>query len=411
MQTKISKSFSGKTFRLTLIVLYAFCTNEINSQDYHVKSTSAQKPDSILSETWLEAESEWIKESKTIFIYDSIQNTKSGVSSRWDIISSRWVFTARTDTYYNRNGKDSIEITSNWFNPAKKWNEAFQTRYSFDNHGNNTLIVNQRFDDEIKEWIDSDKKELTYDESGNDTLDIHFTWAAQTAWTASYKTKYIYDANGNNILSYLYSWDQTNFNKWLLYSKVEQTFNLNGNKILSMPYNWDPSSSQWLHPDSKYESVFDGSGNLTLDSLCLWNPGSQNSGQWMGISKNKYTNNDEGAVTLILTYTSDGISPWLALYRGTYFYPVRHVTLVPEIADHKIIFYPNPSGEFITFNLPDSSVSTIVEIWDTEGRKLLEQILPEDHIVNISDLAKGMYICRIKHEGKVYSTKIQKLGY
>lgn len=404
------KSCSEKRLRLVLTILCFFCLNIINSQVYHTRSASSQKPDSVLGETWMETDSKWQSDGKTIYIYDSIQNTKSSLSSRWDVLSSSWVSTSKSDTYYDRNAKDSLEINSDWNNPAKKWVERNKTGYTYDNHGNNTLIASKYFDDELMDWVDSDKKEMTYDENGYDTLEIQSTWAVQTGWTASYKIRKVYDENGNNILSFLYSWDQTDFSKWLLYSRTERTFDLNGNMILSMPFSWDLFSSQWLPPQYKFESVFDGNGYLVSDSSCVWNPGSQSSGQWISTSKNEYTNNDEGSVTRMLTFISDGFSPWLAAYRATYFYPGRQVTLVPGISDHQIMFYPNPSREFVTFNLPDISVSTKIEIWDMEGRKLLEQVLPGDHTVNIRFLDEGMYICKIESEGRVYGCKIVKKG-
>lgn len=395
------------TMRFALIMLYVFCLNITDCQDYRTGSAFSQEPDSVLGEIWLETESEWVTDSRTIYVYDSIQNSKVSISSAWDKMLG-WVFSSRSNICYGKNGKDSVEIISLWFNPAKEWIEKFRTEYTYDHHDNNTLITNKNFDDEVKDWIYSDKKEMFYDENGNDTMDIRYNWAVQTAWTVSYKTIYTYDENGNNILSLLYSWDQTDFNKWLLYSKIERTFDLNGNMLSSMPYSWDQFTSQWLQPQYKFDNVYDANGNLTADSSCIWNSGSQNEGQWIGTTKNEYQNNDEGALSRVLTFTGDGLGSWLVVYRTTYYYPGQQVTQVPGIIDHQIMAYPNPSRDFVTFSLPDPSVSPGIEIWDMSGRKLLETVLPDDHTVNIGFLDKGVYICKIKCEGRVYSSRIVK---
>jgi hypothetical protein len=409
MNTIACKYSPGILKRLTLTLLSVFSLNVNYGQDYQARSVSPQGPDSILNESWLEIESKWFTEGKTIFKYDSVQNTKISLSSRWDELSSAWIFTSKSFFYYDRNGKDSLEIYSDWYNPTKMWIERNKTVYKYDGHGNNIQIANQHFDEELKDWVDFDKKDIYYDNNGNDTLDLRYNWSVQSGWTTSYKSTYIYDEHGNNIVSYLYSWDQTDFNKWLLYSKVEQSFDLNGNMIRSMPYNWDLSSGQWLPPQYKYECVYDGKGNLITDSSSVWD--SQDAGHWISTMKNEYEYNDEASLTRLLTFTSDGLDSWIIINRSVYYYPGQHVTDVPGVPDHKIMVYPNPSREFVSFNLPDISVSAYVEIWDLEGRKLLDQILPENRILNISGLAKGMYICKIKGDGIVYCCKIVKEGY
>lgn len=392
---------SGKTMHFVLTLLCALCITG---------SVSSQRPDSVLNATWIETDSKWVTEGKTIYTYDSIQHLKTSLSYRWDNLSSSWIYTTKTIHYFNLNGKDSLEINSDWYNPTKIWIERNKTWYSYDIHGNNTRIVSQFYDTELEDWVDSDKKDITYDENGNDTMDIRYSWAVQTGWTASYKTLFQYDENGNNILSVLYSWDQTDFNKWLLYSKVEQTFDLNGNMIRSIPYNWDNSAGEWLPPQYKYECAFDENGNMVSDSSSIWDPGAQNSGQWLGTVKNDYTYNDEGSLSTVLTFTGDGTGSWFVLYRSSYYYPGQHVTLVPGIPDQRITVYPNPSAESVTFSLQDSWVPAQVEIWDMQGRKLLDQVLPENRTLNVSSLSKGVYICRIKSDGIVYSCKIVKAG-
>jgi hypothetical protein len=174
-----------------------------------------------------------------------------------------------------------------------------------------------------------------------------------------------------------------------------------------MPYSWDLLYNEWLPPQYKLDQGYDENGYLTSDSSGMWITGSQDEGQWVYTSKNVYINNDEGAITRLLIFSSDGFNPWVNNYRFNYYYP-GEVTLVPGIPGYKISAYPNPSREYVTFNLPTGSVSATVEIWDPEGRKVLDQILPDNRMVNISSLAKGLYMIRINGDGIIYNCKIIK---
>jgi hypothetical protein len=411
MNTKAGKYSPGIAMRLTLTLLCVFSLNVNYGQVYQGRSAFLHEPDSIISESWMEVDSRWRAEGKVIFTYDSVQNTKSSISSRRDELSSAWILTSKSDIYYGSNGKDSLEIYSEWYNPPKKWFERSKTRYTYNSHGYNIQIASQNFDDELQDWVDFDRKDIFYNNDGKDTLEIRNNWSVQSGWTASYKTRYIYDENGNNILSYLYSWDQTDYNKWLLYSKVENTFDPNGNVIRTLPSDWDLSGGQWLPPHYKHEYTYDENGKMISDSSSLWIEDSQDTGHWISTLKNEYEYNDEASLSRLLTFTSDGLSSWIILSRSVYYYPGQDVTVVPGVPGQKIAVYPNPSRRYVTFDLPDISVSAHVEIWDMEGRKLLDQVLPENRTLNVSSLAKGMYICRIKSDGIVYSCKIVKEDY
>jgi hypothetical protein len=189
-----------------------------------------------------------------------------------------------------------------------------------------------------------------------------------------------------------------------MYGKSEHVFDLNGNTLQSLTFTWEPSTSQW-RSDYKEESAFDENGNIFADSLYSWDASSE---QWMGISKNTYSYNPEGATSMITVFSpSESNNLWMPAGRTIYYYP-RQVTLAPGVTEHKIIVYPNPSREYITFNLQTASVSISIEIWDLEGRKLLEQVLPEKQTVNIGELASGMYICKIKSGESIYTTKVLK---
>jgi hypothetical protein len=68
--------------------------------------------------------------------------------------------------------------------------------------------------------------------------------------------------------------------------------------------------------------------------------------------------------------------------------------------------YPNPASEYIVFDVTNISESATVELFDNQGKKVLEEKLPVTGQISISHLAKGYYLYRINNSGIVYKGKI-----
>jgi hypothetical protein len=75
-----------------------------------------------------------------------------------------------------------------------------------------------------------------------------------------------------------------------------------------------------------------------------------------------------------------------------------------------IIIYPNPASSFICLQ---SSVlnkqPAVVEIYDLNGRKLLEKLLPvgsETTEIDVSSLSKGLYFVRLQFKNQTITRKL-----
>jgi Leucine-rich repeat (LRR) protein len=71
-----------------------------------------------------------------------------------------------------------------------------------------------------------------------------------------------------------------------------------------------------------------------------------------------------------------------------------------------ISVYPNPATAFFTFDLKNISESAMVELFDLQGKKVLEQKLSENKQISVSNLPKGLYMYKINNGGKLYTGKI-----
>lgn len=66
------------------------------------------------------------------------------------------------------------------------------------------------------------------------------------------------------------------------------------------------------------------------------------------------------------------------------------------VAENKFYVYPNPSNQWLNIAHTNSSITpSLVEIVSIEGKLLLQQQLSSSSQIDISQLPKGMYLCKI----------------
>jgi hypothetical protein len=67
---------------------------------------------------------------------------------------------------------------------------------------------------------------------------------------------------------------------------------------------------------------------------------------------------------------------------------------------------PNPAKEFIIFDLENISSSAKVELFDLQGKKVMEQKLSEIKEMSVSNLHRGLYLYRLCEGKNMYIGKI-----
>lgn len=85
-----------------------------------------------------------------------------------------------------------------------------------------------------------------------------------------------------------------------------------------------------------------------------------------------------------------------------------------EVEHMKFEIYPNPAVSVISLQLPPkafgvSRQSAIIEIYDLNGKKLLEKHIPagtEEFALDVSSLQSGLYFCRLIVENKSVTKKL-----
>lgn len=226
------------------------------------------------------------------------------------------------------------------------------------------------------QWDVTHKTEFTYDANGDITLITDYEWNnIFREWTNQSVTKYTYDKdiNGNDTLIVEYYLDLVlPIPDWINKVKSTYTYDANGNITLHIDYYWDSNTSEWFIA-VKYEYVYDANENMALQIVYYWD---------------------------------SNTSQWVASNKKTYYYSEHNITHINNIPEKHISVYPNPAIEYILFDLANSSSSATVELYDLQGKKVLEQKLTENRQVAVSNLPKGLYMYKLNNRGTIYTGKL-----
>ncbi len=370
-----------------------------------LKSASAisQLLDSTIWEQYDSAASQVVVHSKTVFTYDANGNTSTDILYYY--INSAWIET-RKDLYnYDDKGNMTSDIYY-YFDETSNWNWYEIREYTYDDKGN--VILDITYTNEINLQIkNGTKHEYTYDSIGNITVDIRYVWnVTDSLWVNNGKSYLTYDADGNrtSIIFYywgkIYDWD-TNPPKWILNYKGEFTFDHNGDMILGIDYYWNYNTG-WVS-DQKIEYTYDTNGNLTSAIVYYL----VDTNQYNNYFKFEYTYDINGNMTsyiYYLWYESSG--QWIANAKNNYYYSEHDITSAQVIPEREIKVYPNPASEYVLFDLSDVSESATVELYDIQGKKVLEQKLSDNKQISVSNLSTGLYMYRLNDSGFISKGKI-----
>lgn len=394
-----------KTFYITAIIAaFLFIwSSAIKSQNIpnHVEFTKVQgtqKLDSIIYETWDTITSQWIfskyEEYTHDYTWDSSGNTYLVNSYYGFGTFNDWIVRKKFESIYDANWNLTMRISYTWDFLTNQMVLYSKEEYSYDDNGNLVLEISYIYDSNKSQWNVSEKKEFSYDTNGNKTI---------TQLINTSKNEATYDANGKLAYFGNYNWN-SNTSQWIIntmysldtsrntilfidsdYSgqfKLEYTYDGNGNLTLFVPFQWDKNASKWIeHELKRFERsdiwkqvyTYDSNGNKTMEIIYNWDE-----------TANRFVNGT----------------------KTTWYYSPLNITFVPNTHLNKLTVYPNPAKDFIVFDLPNGSESVIVELYDIQGKKVVQQKLTETRLIAVVQLPKGLYLYRLADGETIYSGKL-----
>ena len=76
-----------------------------------------------------------------------------------------------------------------------------------------------------------------------------------------------------------------------------------------------------------------------------------------------------------------------------------NVTGIQEMANSKIIIFPNPTSDYVNINIPEQLLGHVYHIYDNNGKKVKEGILVgKEQKIGIDNFSNGIYTIKVNNE-------------
>ena len=362
--------------------------------------TSIQLLDSTIFETWDTTASQLIVNAKSYTTYDFNEIQSTEIFFYWEKSTNQWLADLKKVITYDANGNVTQNILYEFDVDNYQWVLYQKQQYAYDDLGN---VISEILYNSNNQITYGSKYNNKYDDNGNVTQDSVSLWdPTGRFWVPGGKDEYSYDAGGN-LASLIFSYWNDSTSQFVLNYKGEFNYDANGYDTLDIYSNWYAVTSEWII-EHKTENTFDDAGNLTSLVDYFWTEATskrENSYKY----ENTYDVN--GNLTGSIYFQWDETSSqWLIIDKRTYYYSEYNITAVPVIPERKISVYPNPASDHIVFDLTHASESANVELFDLQGKKVLEQKLSESKQISVNNLRKGLYMYRLNNNGTIYEGKI-----
>lgn len=82
---------------------------------------------------------------------------------------------------------------------------------------------------------------------------------------------------------------------------------------------------------------------------------------------------------------------------------------VPEVQKGGVSVFPNPATDFISFKMEDFAENTELQIFDISGRVVLQRIVNEFDVINVSNLSPGKYIVKLSSSDSIFTQSFTKI--
>ncbi len=391
--------------------------------------------------------------------FDEINSILVIINKKWQ--QNIWIYDYITTRSYDSNGNLLSSIYKEYKNNI--WEQSL-CNFTYDNNQNLLSEEHEYFNNNI--WIKQDSISYTYN-INNKNLNTTWWYRSDNQWKRHFNDYYIYDSIGNLIEKYrkvllsspvfdsrnIYTYDTTsklktelqefyNYNKWEKSQFIEYTYNFNGQIFSkSKKFFYDNICKMWEYHSYIYDSknniiadtskgwvlnfdttkylttyTFDSNNNLL--SELIWH---LDDNLWISSFKTSYTYDSLGnALTGInQKYLNGSWVPtentlWIITngkicedFQRSYRYEISQTPISQQ--SKYINTYPNPSkgqffveiNEFITkpydLKIINSLNQIVYQLDDAADNKLL---------VNLPNLATGMYFIHLTINGKAYLEKI-----
>jgi hypothetical protein len=429
-----------------------------NSTQSKSVQENSEKPDSTMTDLWDVGASSWHGFRREVYTYDPAGNRILSMRYIRYTLTDPWIIDIKFENAYDIAGNPTMKQQSIWDENLHRWRNEEKYEDSWNENRKLTRETFYQKDTATGEWISVNRSDYAYDANNNRTEYIYYYWDLTAGqFLPAIRIDYTCDANGNDTLATAYGW-HPDISQWVLTNKSEFAWDANnnlssetdkyldndtwytdilqeyayneagqkiqftftgyskethtpysgtrtyysydaaGNMILSGTDNLDISSGLWKN-QSKYEVSYDAAGRDTMNSLYSWD---NDKSDWTGIQKNETSYDENGNITLTVQSDWDAnANNWKFSSRQKYYYSVHSLTPVDQVREKSVRIYPNPASDDVVFDGNGINGYTTVELFDMNGRKVMQVQLSENRTVSVRNLPDGLYLYHI-HSGNAF---------
>jgi subtilisin-like proprotein convertase family protein len=377
----------------------------------------------------------FIDETRTTYEYDDNNNRDYFIEERWDKFEQVWVNSLMWMDDFDDNNNRWRVIIKHWPHDGNDWVNNSIAFYTYDEETNNLLMISgNNWDEEISGWGERiQRNTYTYDADNNRTImEIDEKYDSNAEWHKIMLEAYYYVPIGSETVTHM----RTNLDKSIedlqttedelhvTRKQASRNRSLYGIEVLidSILHTSDGDLEFSLTHNGITETIIykvggDGDNfiNTKLSDKAI-DTISNGMAPFSGIYKadNELSaflaTDPEGTWTLSIYDGVAGNTGTLKAW-GLNFIYAESSGVEDELAE-AITFklFPNPASDIISLQ---SSVfsrqSAVVEIFDLNGRKLLEKHFSKstkEIEIDVSHLPSGVYFCLLNTENKSVTKKL-----
>ncbi len=371
---------------------------------------------SVLLRYWADDNTlEWEIGDKEEHIYGT--NSETLTYYYWDAENNQWLNNKKYEMQLNDNG-DVVEEVEYYFNQETvQWD--YHTKKEMVYNSNNYLIETRDyfFQANIAEWVVLNKYVYTYD-NNNDLIEKagYSFYSDLNEWLIGSKRLFTYN-NNHQVLSdtsMIKDGNQLVYEDLIVYE-----YDAEGNKTQVVNYQW---VNQWVG-DNKEVYLLNASGDLTELDYYVWD---EVNGEWFFAEKLEATINSgytkdqlvlpvdftvlnypiRHMIESVAGYLNLGNNNWVKQISWDYYFSGYKPDGIIETGKNIVTLYPNPASDQIFFSSDKITGKFEIELIDQQGRMVLSKEVLSNSPVQIDFLKNGLYLYRVKQDGKTGTGKL-----
>jgi len=348
----------------------------------------------------------WKNGKRVIYSYAQNNTVLQTQTMKWNSQKSDWEFVWQKSYQQDVNSTMLVVMYSEWENTPGRWVDKWQQVQNYNQDGKLTGYNTRNWIQDENRWVDYWNYNCLYDENGNllELTNKSFD-VSQNKWDDEWDIIYEYDASGKLYQHQIIDWNKED-QAWNNVRSFSVSYPEGSEEIVEIRKDWNIEKDDW-DLSVRHSQVLDDEGRVANDVYEKWN---DTYASWENNRKDTYAYNEDGIKVEEATFYWDkSLNDYKNHLKSVYYYSVIAIDkpIDPEYPNGDFYLYPNPAVDYVYIsNLYEESVLTI---YTSDGQAVMQKkIVNANAPVNVSGLAKGVYIATLKSESGIKTTKFLK---